>query len=92
MQGWKEANVSFNLYVRPGDEIDEEMYDYFLEVVPPILHNRYEFLNGEPVCRDFRGRTLYGWFIERPVGMYYYQGLIAKELLFNERAYFGEKP
>ena len=80
MQGWKQENVEFDLYVRPGDEIDEAMYDYFLEVVPPLLYNGFEFLNGEPVCLDRRGRNLYGWFIHR-FGKFYYQGLISKETL-----------
>ena len=80
MSGWKQANVEFNLYVRPGDEVDEELYFYFLEVVPPVLHNDIEFLSGEPVCLDRLGRNLYGWFSRR-FGKYYYQGLIAKETL-----------
>jgi hypothetical protein len=34
--GWHDSKLDLGKYLQVGDEVDEEMYDYFLEVLPPI--------------------------------------------------------
>ena len=50
----------FSDFVKPGDEIDEEMYYYFLGVVSPIYFN-HGFLCGEPVTHR-GGEAVYSAF------------------------------
>ena len=42
------AEKSLHEYLQIGDQIDEEMYNYFINVVPPkVLHSNYVQM-GEP--------------------------------------------
>ena len=48
MAGWEEFAIShpaknnWDDYCHPGDSIDQEAYDYFLNILPPItLHDSY---------------------------------------------------
>lgn len=34
-EGWNGSGLNLGEYLKPGDEVDQEMFDYFLEVVPP---------------------------------------------------------
>lgn len=36
MQGWRESTQPFTTYFTESCEVDAEVYDYFLGVVPPI--------------------------------------------------------
>lgn len=33
--GWERSDQGLDVYLTPGDEVDEAMADYFLEVLPP---------------------------------------------------------
>jgi len=44
---WTCSGIGFREFVKSGDEIDSEMYDYFLGCVPPIYFH-HGFLCGEP--------------------------------------------
>ena len=47
--GWTESGISnFMDYCSPGDEVDEALVDYFLNVVPPATHRTTFIQAGEP--------------------------------------------
>lgn len=46
---WDESGLHADRYMQPGDEIDEELYLYFAEVVPPYESLISGFMMGEPV-------------------------------------------
>ena len=85
--GWSESGIdNFDDYCKPGDEVDAEMADYFLNVVPPSGHGAYTFQNhrvyliqcGEPYddVRDENGhyRSTFITF-ERRDGKWFYSGM-----------------
>lgn len=45
-KGWKEEN--YDDYAKPGDIVDEETYDYFLDILPPATMKLGYFQVGEP--------------------------------------------
>lgn len=52
LQGWRDSELnSFNSYVKPFDEIDRCLYDYFLEMLPPIYCS-HGFMCSEPYDYD----------------------------------------
>jgi hypothetical protein len=53
---------SFDEFVKPGEEIDEGMYWYFLEVLPPIFHRNGVFQVGEPYSHTAEGLPTYGTY------------------------------
>ena len=54
--------ASLTDWVYPGDEIDEEMYYYFLEVVPPAKMIYGCFAVGEPRRHNFNNEPVYDCF------------------------------
>ena len=36
LQTWQESAKNFEDFVEPSDEVDEEMYNYFRDILPPI--------------------------------------------------------
>ena len=51
--GWHKFSVetgkhSYYDYAKPGDIVDRETFDYFLEVLPPVTMKRGYFQVGEP--------------------------------------------
>lgn len=61
-------NKPFDEYVKPGDFIDQEMYNYFMEVLPPETletRNCVELLqSNEPVDNDgIHGEPRFDTFI-----------------------------
>lgn len=47
-QGWGEAKVDLSHYLQIGDEVDQEMADYFLNVMPPASYKTNLIQIGEP--------------------------------------------
>jgi len=73
---WSAQKKDFINFVKPGDEIDSEMFNYFLGVVPPRQMISSGFLCGEPYSHDTEtGLALYEAFYESPGGKYYFGGL-----------------
>lgn len=75
MQQWDKSGIDFGKFAQPGDEIDEAMFMYFLEVLPPARQMSYGFLVGEPY--DHRGennKARFDAFYESPDGKKYYYG------------------
>ena len=60
MSEWEFCGCGFREFAKPGDEIDAEIYHYFLGCVPPLNFN-HGFQCGEPIShRD--GEALYSTF------------------------------
>jgi len=70
--GWTKGD--FDEYVNPKEEIDEEMYDYFLGVLPPRVMKGYGFLVGEPHSHNSQGHAVYSAFYQSPNGKQFYYG------------------
>lgn len=55
IKGWNQfaeehsgENTSWDAYCKPGDLVDEEVYDYFLNILPPRTLTRTMLQVGEP--------------------------------------------
>lgn len=62
MAGWHEfaknnSNGSWDKYCKPGDLVDEEVYDYFLEILPPRSMERGYLQVGEPHSHQMNADT-----------------------------------
>ena len=58
---WSRSGLSFDAYFKPGDLVDKATYMYFLEVVPPVTHNRSLMQVGEP-SRHIGGKPTFATF------------------------------
>lgn len=47
-KGWNGSGKNLDKYLSPGDAVDQEMYDYFLEVLPPVCFGSTYVQMGEP--------------------------------------------
>ena len=50
MQEWEESGKSFGDFAAIGEEVDEEIYDYFLDVLPPACLTGRLLQIGEPAA------------------------------------------
>ena len=94
LEGWRESKInSITDYLNQGDQIDEELYNYFLDIMPPISLNSGNgivfagFQVSEPYGdrRDIndKWRTTYSTFGCNG-GHYYYLGLNFKGKVKSE--------
>ena len=83
LDGWRKADVNFDKYIEIGDKIDEKLYNYFLDMLPPISLKGGQgvysgFQVSEAVTDAFdnndKPRALYDTFVIID-GDYYYLGL-----------------
>jgi hypothetical protein len=79
LKGWGESGVGgLTDYCKPGDEVDEEMSDHFLNVLPPAYWTSRIIQCGEPVDSVFdesgKMRTTYTTFEKMPDGKWFYRG------------------
>ena len=85
MAGWEEFAIShpakndWDDYCRPGDSIDREVYDYFLNILPPAtMHGGYFQAGGAVDDRkdpkNGRYRATYGTFAQEGPNHYVYLG------------------
>ena len=49
LAGWHESKLDLGKYLQPGDVVDQEMVDYFLNVLPPATMSRQLIQIGEAV-------------------------------------------
>ena len=70
--GWDESRLNLDKYLQIGDEVDEEMADYFLGVLPPAYYSSSIIQIGEP-CSHVNGRPTYST-IEKIDGKWRYRG------------------
>jgi len=83
-KAWQESDSrTFDDYVNVYEEIDEEMYWYFLEILPPI-YCQSGFLVSEPYsyCAKYNTET-YGCFIQLG-DKYYTLGNISPKAVDDE--------
>lgn len=45
---WSDAKVSFTEFAEVGDEVDEEIIDYFIGCLPPVFYSSTIVQCGEP--------------------------------------------
>ena len=74
MEQWSTSKRDFSSFAEPGDEIDEEIFYHFLEVLPPAIMTMFGFLVGEPYSHDNNNKPLYAAFHNSPNHRYYYEG------------------
>ena len=74
MQAWNDNGGDFSKYVQPKDEIDSDMYFYFLECLPPRIMKSYGFLVGEPYTHNSEGKAVYDSFYQSLDGKRFYYG------------------
>lgn len=59
-EGWHQSGLpTFEDYCKPGDMVDEEMVDYFVNVVPPVLMRSTCTQAGEPFTHERAGDGSY---------------------------------
>ena len=71
---WGKYGGDFQNYINPKDEIDDELYWYFLEVLPPRIMRNYGFLVGEPYTHNNSNEGVYDSFYQSLDGKQYYYG------------------
>jgi len=50
MDMWNGSGLSFDEFAMPGDKVDGEIVDYFLNVLPPITNQSCLMQCSEPCC------------------------------------------
>ncbi len=84
LQGWheyaeKNSNGSWDNYCKPGELVDEEVYNYFLDILPPRGMGRGYLQVGEPYSSAFdpefgKWRQTYSTFRRVQKGVWMYLG------------------
>lgn len=64
---------SLNDYLEIGDQVDEEMYNHFINVLPPATFNSYLVQIGEPYSISKENKSTY-LTLERIEGKWIYKG------------------
>lgn len=57
MQEWNGSRTPFTEFAKVGDTVDDELHDYFMEVVPPITNSSTCLQCGEPYSHNENGAT-----------------------------------
>lgn len=62
-KGWINSDAdTIDKYLNPGDLVDEEMYNYFLNILPPLVLDKY-YLQVGGACDYVSGNYTYVTFI-----------------------------
>ena len=72
MEGWHEAKIDLGKYLQVGDEVSEDLYMYFLEVLPPATWHKDLVQIGEPVS-SVQGRATWATLCKKE-GKWLYAG------------------
>ena len=81
-KGWgdfegEDGKTSYEYYAKPGDIVDRETYDYFLDILPPVVMKRGYFQVGEPYstakAEDGTWKETWATFVKEG-DKYYYLG------------------
>jgi hypothetical protein len=59
LKQWQDSKLDLSKFLQPGDQVDDELFDYFLEVMPPACLSHTCLQIGEPVRHDEKGRPVY---------------------------------
>ena len=82
LEGWNKSGVNFEKFITPNDEIDSDLYWYFLEVLPPRIMRVYGFLVGEPYTHNNKNEAVYSSFYQSPDGKRFYYGGLKTAIQF----------
>ena len=74
MKQWNNSRLPWGKFAQPGDEVDDEIYDYFLEVLFPRKMTGSGFLVGEPASHNNQGEAMYDAFYDKPGYGFFYGG------------------
>lgn len=58
-KAWDVSGQQLTDFLEPGDEVDDDMVDYFLGVLPPACWTHHTIQIGEPKDHDREGRPRY---------------------------------
>lgn len=76
-KGWEQSGCYFSRYCKPGDAVDDAIFDHFVNILPPRTFSGTLMQVGEPYSHqmDEHGhmRATYGTFAQRG-GQWYYCG------------------
>lgn len=83
MQEWEDSRKSFTSFCQVGDLVDEEIVDYFINVLPPVTWNGSLVQCGEPYNHGGNPKTgrweaMYITFAKNDSGQLYYAGICFK--------------
>jgi len=67
LAGWKKSGLNLEKYLRPGDEINDELYFYMLECGNPVFWRAGVFAMVDPSC-EAGGELYYSAFQDRGAG------------------------
>ncbi|MEG1409707.1 MAG: hypothetical protein RSB77_03605 [Bacilli bacterium] len=68
MKDWK---YDFGTDFKPGDRVDNEIYEHFLNVLPPLVYRSNMLQVSEPYGWDSRGGSTYTTFINDGISWVY---------------------
>ena len=71
MKTFKNWKGDLNDYLQPKDEIDNELYEYALNVLPPQLYENGLLQTGEPYSQDKSGHYTYASYVEKDNKFWY---------------------
>jgi hypothetical protein len=72
MKTYKNWRGNLDQYLQVGDEVDQEMVDYFTDVLPPVTFNSNLVQMGEPYSH-VNGKATYST-VYRKDGKWFYAG------------------
>ena len=68
MQDWKS---DFSQDFKVGDRVDNEIYEHFLDVLPPLVNRYNYFQTSEASGSDGKGNSTYLTFIKDDISWIY---------------------
>lgn len=74
-KNWEKSNKDLDDFLNPLEEIDEELYLYIIEIVPPYWCYGGFGQNGEPTKKD-KHCIYYRDTVMNVNGRYYYLGVL----------------
>jgi len=79
IKGWEDSDSDWGEYCKPGDLVEEAVYDYFLNILPPRSFTAGYLQVGEPYSHRDNPKTgiwqaTYMTFVSVDNGLYRYCG------------------
>jgi hypothetical protein len=82
-QEWIESRKDLSGFLKINDEVDEEIADYFLCVLPPVYYNNSIIQIGEIYDFDKNGKPVY-FTIQKVEEKWFYRGTCRKGEVSHE--------
>lgn len=74
MKEWHESKLDLHTFLNVGDAVDDKLYWYFLEVLPPACWDSTCVQIGEPYSHDNMNRPMFAT-LEKQNGHWIYTGI-----------------